>query len=189
MAILTKHLPHQKAMRALGLLLCLVLSTGQARAQALQLDEQKAKAGLVYNFLKYTQWNSESLPIKRERLQVCLFGYGSMTEYIRQMEGRVAQQYGISIARKSAGDDVADCSLAFIHRSEDTNLDALISALKGKNILTVSDITGFTQRGGMVELATREDKRIHLYINTRLVNEEGLRIQSRLLNLAERSTP
>jgi hypothetical protein len=153
-----------------------------ARADPANLNEQKIKAGLVYNFLKYTDWRS----IKEDRkLRVCLYGDGGLNEYLRPLQGRTAQQYTIEVVSLHAGGDVSACNLLFVSQGEEGDLDRLLETVKGKNILTVSDINRFTHRGGMAELSMQDDQRIHLYINRGAAAAAGIKIQGRLLGLAE----
>jgi hypothetical protein len=55
--------------------------------------------------------------------------------------------------------------------------------------LTVSDIEGFSQKGGMVEFAVGKDQRVHLYINRNNAEKVRLKIDNRLLNLSEIGRP
>lgn len=169
---------------AAGLLLMGLVSS-QTSAQTLHLDEQKVKAGLVYNFLKYTEWNETKLA-RRKELEVCLFGDSALNDYLFPMQGRTAQQYAIRIVEKKPGDDVSTCSVAFIHRNQEDNLDDILRLFEGSGTLTVSDIGYFVQQGGMIELSMRQDRRVHLYINQTAVAAANLNIQNRLLNLSER---
>jgi hypothetical protein len=171
-------------MAALAALLLAALPSGEASAQTLHLDEQKVKAGLVYNFLKYTEWDKAALA-SRNQIEVCVFGESALNDYLLPMQGRTAQQYAIRIVNKSLGDDVSTCSVAFIHRSQAENLPELLRLFEGTDTLTVSDIGYFVQRGGMVELSTRQDRRVHLYINQPAVAAANLNIQNRLLSLSE----
>lgn len=169
---------------AVVMLMAMFPGNGETSAQALHLDEQKVKAGLVYNFLKYTEWNAVALAARKEMV-VCLFGNSALNEYLSPMQGRTAQQYAIRLVEKKAGDDVSSCSVAFIHRNEERNLSSLLRLFDGKEVLTVSDIGKFAERGGMVELSMRQDRRVHIYINRPALAASNLTIPARLLNLSE----
>jgi hypothetical protein len=180
--------PHKRRKIPALLLLAAVLWLGTAQAQGmsappLELYEEKIKAGLVYNFLKYTVWPAEALSGSNGRLRVCLLGDDSSDGYLYPLEGRTAQQYVIVITRIGSVSDAANCSLVFVHRSQEGALPRLFQFLKGKHVLTVSDIGRFAEQGGMVELGKDNDK-ISLLINKRALDSSGLSIQSRLLKLA-----
>lgn len=162
--------------------------SGAALAQdgIIQMQEQKIKAGLLYNFLKYTAWPPDTFDKKGSvSLRVCLFGGDPFDGFLHPLEGRTAQQIVISIRhiRNVAG--LTRCQLVFVHRSQAERLETILEMLENQPILTVSDIDSFAARGGMVEFTTRNDRRIHIRINRQLAQASGLVIQDRLLRLAE----
>lgn len=167
-----------------GMMLCLLPFFVCAQEKNLQLYEHKIKAGLVYNLLKYTAWPKESLPQKSGKLQICLFGEDPFDGYLSPLKGRTAQQAPISITHITTVDETKTCSVVIIHRDQEKNLTELLQFLKHKNVLTISDITHFAERGGMVEMA-KEDAKINLYINKEAVNHAGLNIQDPMLKLAK----
>lgn len=164
--------------------LCLRFVSAYAEEKPLALYEQKIKAGLVYNLLKYTTWPKASTSQEAGKLHICLFGNDAFDGYLSPLEGRTAQQVPIFITQVTKVQDTADCSVIVIHRSEEQHLNELLQFLKNKNILTISDIEQFAQRGGMVEM-TREEEKISIYINTDAVNLAQLDIQERMLKLAK----
>ena len=162
---------------AAALLLCLVRP-----AAAGDLNEQKIKAGLIYNFLKYTEWKALG---PDRKIEVCLFGNDALIDYLMPLQGRTAQQHPINIVRIGTLERVPACNLVFLSKTEEGMLAGVLDAAAGKGVLTISDIGSFTRRGGMAELSTQDDQRIHLLINKYAVQGAGLRIENRLLNLAE----
>jgi len=153
-------------------------------AQSPELVEQKIKAGLVYNFLKYATWPDSRSLEGSGRLTVCLFGDDAFEGYLSPLEGRTAQKLVISISRVYKVSETESCNLLFIHHSQEDSLSEIFSFLKNKPVLTVSDIKKFASKGGMVELAT-ENQHINLYINRMSVSRAGLVIQDRLMKLAK----
>lgn len=183
MAILTLVKQSGIAM-CIGALLLLVQNHANAEEKSLQLYEQKIKAGLVYNLLKYTAWPKESPSQTSGKLQICLFGEDPFDGYLSPLEGRTAQQAPIFIIHINKVEETKDCSVVIIHRSMEKNLAELLRFLKHKNVLTISDIAQFAHRGGMVEMA-KEDEKISLYINKDAVSHAGLNIQGPMLKLAK----
>jgi hypothetical protein len=176
---------------AFALLVLLVLRVTPAHAddaaQPLKLYEEKIKAGLVYNFLKYTNWSADILTQSNNSLLVCLFGNDSFDSYLYPLEGRSAQQYVIKIAHVTNVSETRNCNAILIHRNRENILPALLESLKGKNVLTISDIDQFTQEGGMVEL-NMQHHRIGFFINKNALDQAGLTIQNRLLKLAKQDS-
>ena len=152
-------------------------------AEGLQLVEQKIKAGLIYNFLKYTEWHdqAESAPIT-----VCLYGGDAFEGHLQPMAGRTVNQRVIAIEPIAVSDDWSGCSLIFVHSDQRGAWPTLKESLVRKQIMTVADFEGFAAAGGMIEF-TRVDNRIGVKINTKAIDESGLKVQDRLLKLAEAS--
>jgi hypothetical protein len=165
------------------LLLCPIQGwPSENSSRALELFEEKIKAGLVYNFLKYTDWPKSSQ--EKDTLRVCLFGNDPFKGYLTPLAGRHAQQFVIDIASIDDIQELEKCHLVFIGKNSKNDLPKLLNFLKNKHILTVSDMAQFAQQGGMIEL-TKEDQRIAFYINKGAVRDAGLNIQDRLLKLAK----
>jgi len=159
-----------------------------ARAQSaghFEMSEEKIKAGLIYNFLKYTTWPDSAGLNEKRSLQVCLFGGDPFSGYLAPLQGRTAQQYTIRINHIRTVHEDQECHVIFINRNQAQNLTEILGALKGSSVLTVSDMPRFAERGGMIELSMQKDKRIHLYINANAARNSGIVIQDRLMKLAE----
>ena len=77
-----------------------------------------------------------------------------------------------------------DCHVLFVSKSEEQNLAGIMDWLKGKSILTVSDLEGFAQRGGMIRFITERNK-IRFRINLESVKASKLSLSSKLLRAAE----
>lgn len=159
-----------------------------ADEKSLQLYEQKIKAGLVYNLLKYTQWSDESSTIKQKKLQICLYTQDPFEGYLSPLDGRTLQQLSIAISIIKTPTETFDCSVVIVHRNQMANLPDLLTVLNGKNILTISDAKDFAQAGGMIELS-KENEKISITINTATVKHAGLVIQDPMLKLARLLPP
>lgn len=171
---------------------CLVCGHGFAEEAATPLYEQKIKAGLVYNLIKYTEWpKTTATPANQVKaggngnsLKICIFGDDPFDGYLSPLQGRTAQHAVISIAHVSIIPQTESCSVIIVHRNQREHLQRLFKFLQGKNILTISDIEKFSELGGMVELARHEEK-IALHINKESVDSAKLIIDARMLKLAK----
>lgn len=150
-----------------------------ARAQSLQLHEQEIKAGLLYNFLKYTDWPATD---NVSAMNVCIFGNDPFDGYLQPMAGRSVNQRIIALRTIQVPDETTSCHLLFVADDKKSHWPQLFSTLKGKSVLTVSDIAGFADAGGMLEFG-RRDHRISVDLNMQATRDAGLRVQERLLRL------
>lgn len=173
---------------------CLGCTATLADDQLIPLYEQKIKAGLVYNLLKYTEWPKISIGQMGghtnetgqtgEKLHICLFGDDPFDGYLSPLEGRTAQQAIIAIDRITQVQQSERCSVVIIHRNQEHQLRPLLQFLQGRNVLTISDMAQFAEHGGMVEL-TRHNEKVGLFINKESLDRAKLRIDERMLKLAK----
>lgn len=168
-----------------GLVLIGLLSWNPVARADDALYEQKIKAGIIYNFLKYTNWPPEALQKSNNALNVCLFGGDPFDGYLYPLDGKTAQQHTIAIIQVKDVEETGTCGLVFVHRNTERHLPELLRFLKGKPVLTVSDLAQFTLQGGMVELV-REDQRVSLYVNEDAAAAAGIQIAGNILKLAKR---
>ena len=155
-----------------------------ARAgENVQLVEQKIKAGLIYNFLKYTQWPQGSPRQAASTTVVCLFGGDPFDGNLQPMAGRTVNERTIEVREVKTAADLGACALLVVNGAKKADWAQLKTALTGQDIMTVSDFEGFALAGGMIEF-TRNDSRIGVKINTEAVATTHLVVQDRLLKLA-----
>jgi hypothetical protein len=148
-------------------------------ADSLQLAEQEIKAGLLYNFLKYTEWPAGADP---SSISVCIFGDDPFGGYLDPMAGRTVNQRVITLRNIRDVSEAEGCQLLFVNAAEKTRWPQLQKFLAGKSILSVSDFSGFTAAGGMIEFG-HQNNHISASLNIDSVNAAGLRVQERLLRL------
>jgi hypothetical protein len=143
-----------------------------------RLAEQDVKAGLVYHFLRYTEWpDGDDGP-----MVVCTFGRVVLGGRLEPMEGRTVNHRRIEV-RGATAETLQDCAVVVVDAEARALWPDLRARLNGVDVLTVSDFDGFAAAGGMVEFA-RVNRRIDLRINVRALNEAGLVVQDRMLRLA-----
>jgi hypothetical protein len=81
-------------------------------------------------------------------------------------------------------EEIKTCHVLFISRSEAERLEKILASLKGRNILTVSDIDDFAVHGGMIRFLI-ENNKIRLRVNLEAARSANLVISSKLLRPAE----
>lgn len=146
-----------------------------AYAQQLHLAEQSIKSGLIYNFLKHTQW-----PQGGDAITVCLAGGNNLGKAVLRMEGRTVNRREIHIRKVKAGEEIADCNLLYVSGNVEWN--ALKKQVAGRPVLTVSDTKMFVRDGGMIALY-HEEQRIRADLNRKTLRAAGLDVQDRMLQL------
>jgi hypothetical protein len=144
-------------------------------------DEYGLKAAFLYQFTKYVSWpDAGDGPVA-----ICVLGddpFGSRLD--QTLDGKTVGGEPIRARRIATASAGRSCRIVFVSRSERARLGETLAALGGHPTLTVADMPGFPQRGGMINLKV-EDDRIKLEVNPDNAERAGLKIRSELLRLAD----
>jgi hypothetical protein len=85
--------------------------------------------------------------------------------------------------RISHPQDAVDCRIVFISASEAGQWKEILAALGTLSILTVSDMSQFARRGGIIQFLL-DGNRVRFDINLVATERAGLKLSSQLLKLA-----
>ena len=145
--------------------------------------EYEVKAAFLFNFAKFVQWPPEAMS-NGGSMRLCILGrdpFGSLLE--SGLSGKAIGEKPIEIGRSSDVRQLEGCQVVFISSSERSQAAAILETLSTRPILTVSEMPGFAELGGMVNFYI-DDHRIRFEINPKSAARSGLRISSQLLKLA-----
>ena len=140
--------------------------------------EDKLKVAIIGKIIKFVQWNK---PISKDFSITVLHSTNHFFKTL--LEGRSVYGKPIKVIYINTINDLSDTDVLYISQSSSQELYSIFSAIKNKNILTISDIRGFAQKGGMIQLYTK-DQNIRLRINPSSVKTENLKIKSSLLRIS-----
>jgi hypothetical protein len=76
-----------------------------------------------------------------------------------------------------------NCQIVFISPSEKQRFGQILESLKDSKTLTVSEIEGFAEQGGIINFVSERNK-VRFEINPEAARSKGLTISSELLKLA-----
>ena len=146
------------------------------------------KALYVYNLILFTEWPDEVLV--PDKFHVGVAGDHKLYKSLHRLSGTIIQGRRFVVRRIKTAQDLSEpCAVLFIGASEKSHVPQFHKVLKGMPTLTVSDMKGFTEMGGMIRLkniyhpATATNKRFE--INVSVVEQAGLHIRSKVLRLAD----
>ncbi len=154
------------------LLLPLIASSQQSNSEAI-------KAALSYNFAKYTHWPETS---GHEYLTFCYFNSAYRNGFEKLTNKTVAEKK-IRLKQVTSVNDTAQCQLIYVDNQDRHKLKRLLLYLDKKPILTVSDMTGFIDDGGMIEIVNQDNK-LRFKVNLEQLEQQGLMLSSQVLKLA-----
>jgi len=168
------------------LALGLVFADGlNAYGQSAPSREYQVKAVFLFNFTQFVSWPPAAFSEDTSPLVIGVLGEDPFGSYLDEIvRGEQVNNRRLMVRRFRKPEDVRDCQVLFISRSEDKNLEKELETLKGSEVLTVSDVDAFAAHGGMIQLATESGK-IRLKINMDAAKASSLTISSKLLRSAE----
>lgn len=159
----------------------LLLGAAVSRAEQNEL-EYKVKAAFLLNFAKFVTWPETANP--PATFPFCVVGEDPFGAALNGVEGKQIGGQPISLRRGLAiGEGLAQCRMLFVGSSERVNVKRILQLVAGKPVVTVGDIEGFVQAGGMFEFKD-QGGRLSFVINNAKAKESGLRISASLLSLA-----
>ena len=165
----------------LAVLLFLLIFALQAAGQ--RASEYQLKAAFVYNFTKFIDWPGES--VRSLTFQICVLGQNPFGSELTQLtDGKVIEGHPVQVLIVTNYHLARSCQVVFISASENAHMKEILSALRGRSVLTVGDSPGFVDAGGMIELLV-QDERMRFEVNLHAANEARLKISAKLLSLAK----
>jgi hypothetical protein len=174
------------------LFLLTMLFAGEPRlwAQKAVSNEYQIKAVFLFNFAQFVTWPPEAFASPDQPLRIGILGGDPFGTFLDEtVKGEKVGDHPLVIQRYGGVEEVRDCQILFINASgRGGEVKEILSALKGKSILTVGDKEGFIQGGVMVRFFM-EGNKIRLRINPEAAKNAGLTISSKILRLAQISEP
>jgi hypothetical protein len=158
------------------------LSTAGAQPQP--VDEYQVKAAFLYNFAKFVEWPPEVFKSPMDPITICVIGqdpFGGALD--KAVSGKLVDGRPFLVRPQPDARTVSGCQVVFISASERKRFRTIVEDLKTRSALTVSEINGFAENGGMVNFQL-EDGKVRIEINPGAAAQERLRISSKLLSLA-----
>lgn len=161
----------------------LLLSSSLA-AQNSKPKEYELKAVYLFNFARLAAWPDTAESSKRDSFAICVLGedpFGPFLDAVISGEnigGRAVVARRISDPR-----DATACRVLYVSSSEEKRLKQILMTLNKARVLTVSDMPQFSQRGGMIQFVT-EDNKVRFEVNLKNTSDSGLTLSSELLKVA-----
>jgi hypothetical protein len=165
------------------------LGAGNLPAQDPGPREYQIKAAFLLNFAHFTEWPAAAFATAGAPLVIGVLGedpFGTQLDAV--LQGEKANNRPLAVRRYARVEEIADCHILFVSRSESARLEQIFARLKDRSILTVGDSEGFALRGGMIRFAT-QNNRMHLRVNVTATKAAGLVISSQLLRAVEVVAP
>jgi hypothetical protein len=141
------------------------------------------KAAFVANFAKFTEWPADARASGRA-FRFCVIGDAAVAGALEQVVSAHAHGGTVPVvARMTADEAFGGCDVLYVSGVRDSQLLAVLDAIRTAPILTVGDGDGFAERGGVAQLI-QERGRMRFAINPAAAQRARLALSAKLLNLA-----
>jgi hypothetical protein len=147
-------------------------------------SEYQVKAAFLLAFVRFVEWPPEAFKTATEPLVVGILGKdpfdGALEEAVsnKNVNGRA-----VVIRRISDASSAHSCHMIFLTAAESRRMSEVTSIVT-PGLLIVGESEGFAERGGMINFIV-QDNHVHFQINPSAATRAGLKISSKLLQLAD----
>jgi hypothetical protein len=154
-----------------------------ATLNAQQMDEYQVKAAFLYNFAKFVEWPAEAGG-PPQALTICILGHDPFGQALDDVvAGKVIAGRPIALRRVTDARHISGCRVLFISSSENLRSLSPLTSDEKRGVLTVGEAGNATAECVAIKF-TLESGKIRFEINLVEVQEEKLRLSSKLLSLA-----
>lgn len=149
-----------------------------------QSAEYELKAAYLFNFVKFVEWPEEAFSDGSDPVRLCVYGSDPFERALAEIDGRSVRDRRLVAEQVRRAPQVDRCHLLFIPRREFRSTPDLLERVSRSSVLTVTEFEEGDHPRGIINLVRREG-RIVMQVAPGRAEVAGLRISSRLLQLAE----
>lgn len=161
------------------------LASALLLVQSPRASEYQLKAVFLFNFVQFVDWPAAAAADSQLPLVIGILGDDPFGAFLDEtVRGERFGARPIQVRRYRQVTDIGECNILFISRSERERVPEIVSGLKNRPVLTVSDADAFANRGGMIQFIN-DKNRIRLRINLEAAQAAHLTISSKLLRVAD----
>jgi hypothetical protein len=153
-------------------------------ATAQDVTEPALKAAFIYNFVQFTTWPADVLT-NDGPLVLCVVGDAAIGRALEQtVKGRTLAGRTMGVSQSSPNAALrGGCHVLYVSGVTEGQAKKIVADLHNAPILSISDVEGFTQVGGMAQFFFKHGQlRFNVHIES--ARRARLQISSRLLALA-----
>lgn len=170
-------------MSILLLALSISLSPIPSLAQA-PSREYQVRAVFLLHFAQFTEWPADAFTNKEQPLVIGVLGANPFNGFLSEtVSNETVQGRKVAVAHYKRVEETRSCHILYISQSEAERLDRIVSVLRDKPVLTVSDIEGADERGVIVRFE-KDHNRTRIAFNLQAMRTARLNVSSKLLRLA-----
>ena len=157
---------------------------GGAQPNAPRASERSIKAAYLYKFAEYVDWPDAPLLPAGQPFTIGVLGAAALADDLQRMTAdRTLDDRPITVRRLTSTEVYDDLDVLFIADGESGKLGELLSPVKGRPILTVTESAGALADGSIINF-TVSGERVRFEVSLDAAQASRLKLSSRLLAVA-----
>jgi hypothetical protein len=165
------------------IILMLILFSPAGLVSSQSLKEPSVIALLTLNIVRFTYWPDWFLT-QHQDVRLCVVGDSIIQNAFMTLEGSRVGEKSVSVHSMTRFRNFERCQVIFIDKLEPLVLSQILRITQKQLILTVGRGRSFVEAGGIVGIDV-VNKKPKLLINISALHQAGLKINARILELAE----
>jgi len=179
--MLMRRLLAAAMMLAAGMAVAAPVAPAAAAAQPSAPSQLDVQAVYLFDFAKFVRWPEGA---EHSTLTICVAGQkGYVDALTRLVKGEHIDSRPLAVRAVQTPADVTGCDILFLGILVKDQEAALLAATVDKPVLTVSDIPGFLESGGIIQFLVI-DKRVRFSVDLHSATHSGSGLSSELLKVA-----
>lgn len=152
-------------------------------------ENSTVTAALVLNLARFTEWPGNAFENAGANVRLCVLGDNVIQEAFSQIDSKQVGSRSLAVIHLARIKNLEQCHILYISAQDRGSVIQLLAELRRNPVLTIgSEEKHFLEDGGMVLLKLVEGK-MNIEINLKAANNSGLKISSRVLQLAKIYNP
>jgi hypothetical protein len=148
-------------------------------------SERSVKAAYIYRFVPYVEWPPAALP-QGAPIVIGVAGADDVAQELEQIvRTRRTDDRSIVVRRLAPNDAWTGLHVLYVGQEAVGRVQQVAKALHDRSVLTISDADGAVERGIVIGFV-QSDSRLRFEVNAEAAERGGLKLSSRLLNVASR---
>lgn len=146
-------------------------------------DPNRIEVVVLRNLAHYVAWPTDAFDDAKSPWRIGVLGadpFGKLLE--EALQGRTEQGRAFEVARADTLAVLPPCQIVFVAIKDARTRRAALSSFKNQPVLTVGDVPGFLEEGGIIRFQVSD--RVEMSVNLDQARSVSLRIQTKMLEVA-----
>lgn len=149
----------------------------------LRTDPNRIEVVVLRNLAHYVAWPMDAFADAKAPWRIGVLGadpFGNLLE--EALQGRTEQGRPFEVVRADTLSELPPCQIVFVALKDVRTRRAALSSLKNQPVLTVGDVPGFLEEGGIIRFQVTD--RVEMSVNLDQARSVSLQIQTKMLEVA-----